>query len=165
MLPRWSGHQDCSDGLWTRSQSLRQPNDQREAELALHNVPQWPTADRLDQVQDGLRGYAVASDLLLVNLNLQDGLAGDLLGVHVSVAVDSLEDTLDFPGLVFQDVEVVTEQFHGHIRTDAGDHLVDAKFDWLREGHFLPRLIANLSLDQLSQLRLGMCFLPAVAGL
>ncbi len=107
-----------------------------------------------DQVEHGLGRDAVAGDLVLLDLDLQHRLAGDLLDGDVGGAVNRVQHRFDLGGLLDQHVEVVAEELDAHVGAHAGDHFVDPHFDRLREGEFLPRHVAERLVEQFGELGL-----------
>jgi hypothetical protein len=109
--------------------------------------------------------HSVARELLRQHLHSKDRLARDLLDAQVHRPLDRAQDAGDLPRLRREEIEVVPEQFHGHIGADAGDHLVDAHLDRLSERAPLPRHVAKLLLDQVDELVLSPRALPEAARL
>ena len=92
-----------------------QPHDQRKAQLPFDHFAQRFAADRLHQLQHALGRDPVASDLVLVDLDLQHALAGDLLGVDVGIAGYRANDGFDLVGRFHQLIEVVAKQLDAQV--------------------------------------------------
>src|SRR5581483_2151117 len=76
---------------------------------------------------------AVAGNRRPIRLDLELREARDLLHLDVLSAPDAADDAADFFGLAPEYVEVIAEDFDGHIRAHAGDEFGDPKLYRLRE--------------------------------
>jgi hypothetical protein len=91
-----------------------------------------------------------------VDLDLQHRLAGELLDGDTSAAPGTcFIDGLDLGGLLPQDVEVVAEELDAEVGSDAGDHLVHAHLDGLREAIRMPGMPSRAPAMALHELVLG----------
>ena len=124
---------------------LRQPHDQRKPQLPFDHFAQRLAADRFDDVGHHFGRHAVAGELLLIELDLQHGLAGDLFGGHVGRAGNLLQDGFDFLAFGRQHVQIVAVQFHRHVGADAGHHFVHPHFDRLQKLQPLARQVAQVA--------------------
>ena len=159
-LARCCDDRHTSDIGHALPQVLRQADGQRKAELPFDNFAQRLRAQRFDQIQDRLGRHAVAGDFILLDLDLQHRLTGDLLHVHIRRAPNLLEPFLGDHGLRFQHFEVVAEQFQPQVRTDAGDHFICPLLDGLRDGVTLAGQGAKLSIHKQNQLVLRARLFP-----
>ena len=65
-----------------------------------------------------------APALVLLDLHLQDRLAGDLFNRHVGVAVNRFQNRFNLGTLAHQQREVVAEQLDPQVGPHTGNHLV-----------------------------------------
>ena len=148
-----------------RAHAFRQANHERKTQLAFDHFAERLAADRFDDVGDDFGRHAIAGQLLLVELDLEDRLAGDLLAGDVGVAGNLLENCFDLFGFGGQHVEVVAIELDRHVGTNAGDHFVHPHFDRLQKLQALARQVAEVIVDLLGEFGLCGRLRPLVARL
>ena len=88
------------------------------------------TAQCLHQIQDFGCRYSIASDLILLDDNLQHGLPSHLFNIDVGVPVDRFQDTFYLRGFVDQNIEVVAEKWGAELTDERARKAIDFSIEY-----------------------------------
>ena len=156
---------DRTDGLGAASPLVRKSNHEGKSIRPVHVFADRFGPEAFDEVEYGPNGHSCPREFTLLDFHLQHRLARYRLGREVGDAGNVLHHLLNLFGLGLEDIKVVSEHFYGQVGADAGDHFVNAEFDGLGEGNFLPGQGAEEFIHQLRQLRLRRGLRPFRPGL
>ena len=104
-------------------------------------------------------------NLVLLDLDLQNGQTGEGFHVHVVVATNATQDIFNLLSFGLEGRDVVAKYLDGQVGACAGGHFVYTQLDRLREGEVLSEEGLNLLFDQFREFCLSLCHFPFVARL
>jgi hypothetical protein len=138
------------------AQPVGQQHDDGEAPIALEEQPRVAAANSsADHVLHVGEIEAAARNLALVDADLQERQPAHLLNFYVAGTLDIAQHAGNLVGGAQHRPEIFAEHLDREVLTDAGDQLVEAHLDRLREADLVARQLRGLCLDTRDQLVLG----------
>ena len=142
-----SCNRNCRDGFGITAVCVGQSYDQWESQLSLKDVADRSIADRFDKIQNRRSRNAVASDLVLLDLDLQHRLTGQLSRTHIGRTIDAQQHPFDFGCLRCERIQVVAVQLHRDVGSATGAEFIESQFDRLGVGEPLARQVREALLE------------------